>query len=359
MIIPTITYNPNPFNFTLPDHLQCSLPTEERGIARDDVKLMVSHIHDDSVFHTQFKHIDQYLVPGDVLVVNTSGTMKSALEATRDDGTKLNVHLSTRYPEGKWVIELREVKDKSAKRFFGGMAGEKLDLVNGGQIELIRPYYQENESESHLQLWIAELKIQGNLSEYLSKYAIPIRYNYVKKIYPESYYQTVYANEPGSTEMPSAGRAFTHELITRLVAKGIQIIPIMLHTGVASLEVDEKPYAEFYRVSRTAAERINLARKSGHRVIATGTTVIRALETVTNEQGIVSSGEGWTNTYITPERGIHAVDGMITGMHEPRASHLLMLEALAGRQHLAKTYPEAIKHEYYWHEFGDLHLILP
>jgi S-adenosylmethionine:tRNA ribosyltransferase-isomerase len=173
-----------------------------------------------------------------------------------------------------------------------------------------------------------------------------------------SYYQTVYATETGSAEMPSAGRAFTPELITRLISRGVQFAPLILHTGVASLEDDEPPYEEFYRVPSDTARLVNAARAVGRRVVAVGTTVVRALETVTDEHGITHPGEGWTDLVVTPERPIRSVDSMLTGLHEPRSTHLAMLEALAGREHLRIAYREALQEGYLWHEFGDLHLIL-
>jgi S-adenosylmethionine:tRNA ribosyltransferase-isomerase len=197
------------------------------------------------------------------------------------------------------------------------------------------------------------------LDNYLSRYGFPIRYSYVKQFWPISYYQTVYATEVGSAEMPSAGRPFTPELITDLVARGVQIVPLILHTGVASLESHEPPYEEYYRVPAETARAVNAARTVGRHVVAVGTTVVRALETVTDSRGITHPGEGWTHLVVTPEHGLRAVHALLTGLHEPRASHLAMLEALAGRVHLQITYAEALRERYLWHEFGDLHLILP
>ncbi|HEY1016661.1 MAG TPA: S-adenosylmethionine:tRNA ribosyltransferase-isomerase, partial [Herpetosiphonaceae bacterium] len=194
---------------------------------------------------------------------------------------------------------------------------------------------------------------------YLEAHGNPIRYGYAEAAWPATAYQTVYATEPGSAEMPSAGRAFTPELLTRLTAGGVQIAPLLLHTGVASLEAHEPPYEEWYRVPEPTAQLVNAARAAGRRVIAVGTTVVRALETVADERGTVHPGSGWTTLVITPERGIRAADGLLTGLHEPKASHLMMLEALAGRQHLRRTYAEALRERYLWHEFGDLHLLLP
>jgi S-adenosylmethionine:tRNA ribosyltransferase-isomerase len=197
------------------------------------------------------------------------------------------------------------------------------------------------------------------VDEYLTRYGFPIRYNYVKERWPLSFYQTVYATEPGSAEMPSAGRPFTPRLLKRLEAKGIKIVPLVLHTGVSNLETHEPPYKEFYRVTSETAHIVNEARATGQRVVAVGTTAIRALETVTNGDGVTHAGEGWTCLVITPQRGLRAVNALLTGMHEPEASHLAMLEALAGVPHIQVAYQEALRKGYLWHEFGDLHLIMP
>ena len=177
--------------------------------------------------------------------------------------------------------------------------------------------------------------------------------------WPLDTYQNVYAREPGSAEMPSAGRPFTSELVTRLVAKGVGVSPLVLHTGVSSLEANEHPYPEWYRVPPATAARINDTRRDGGRVIAIGTTVVRALETVVDARRVVHAGSGWTDVIVTPERGASAVDGLLTGWHEPEASHLQMLEAIAGRELLDLAYTEASRAGYLWHEFGDVNLLLP
>jgi S-adenosylmethionine:tRNA ribosyltransferase-isomerase len=208
-------------------------------------------------------------------------------------------------------------------------------------------------------LWIATLSLSERLESYLERYGYPIRYSYVRQRWPNSYYQTVYATEMGSAEMPSAGRAFTPELITSLVARGVQIAPLILHTGVASLEDHEPPYEEFYRVPLETARIVNAARAADKRVVAVGTTAVRALETVSDSAGVAHPGVGWTRLVVTPQRGIRIANAMLTGLHEPRATHLAMLEALAGIDHLQVAYREALREGYLWHEFGDLHLILP
>jgi S-adenosylmethionine:tRNA ribosyltransferase-isomerase len=208
-------------------------------------------------------------------------------------------------------------------------------------------------------LWVATLNLPDGVHAYLASHGDPIRYSYVPRRWPSTYYQTVFATEPGSAEMPSAGRAFTPNLITSLVARGIQFAPLLLHTGVASLESHEPPYEEFFRVPLSTARIINTARADAGRVIAVGTTVVRALQTVTDIHSTVHPGEGWTCVVVTPDTEVRAVDGLITGLHEPRSSHLMMLEAIAGRRHVRIAYEEALRERYLWHEFGDEHLILP
>ena len=195
--------------------------------------------------------------------------------------------------------------------------------------------------------------MRGSVLSLAARFGSPIRYAYVPERWPLEHYQTVFATEPGSAEMPSAGRAFTREIVGRLERKGVRVVPLVLHTGVASLESNEPPYPERYRVPVGTAEAVNRA----SRVIAVGTTVVRALETVALPNGQVRAGEGWTDLVITPERGLQVVDAMVTGFHEPRSSHLAMLEALAGPDHLARAYRTAVRCRYLWHEFGDVHLI--
>lgn len=351
----------NVLDFELPAELEASEPPEARGLARDEVRLMISYRSDNRVVHTRFRELTDYLGAGDVLVINTSGTLNAALEARRADGTALELHLSTHLPADLWIVEVREPSGTSTKPFYTARSGEILALPGGASVTLHVPYLNERRDgmAGPVRLWIATLHLPEALHDYLVRYGFPIRYSYVKEGWPGSYYQTVYATEPGSAEMPSAGRAFTAELITRLTARGVQIVPLILHTGVASLEDHEPPYEEYYRVPAETARALNAARAAGRRIVAVGTTVVRALETVTDSEGVTHPGEGWTRVIITPKRGIRAVNGMLTGLHEPRATHLAMLEALTGLDHLRVTYAEALAKNYLWHEFGDLHLILP
>src|SRR5215203_325249 len=345
-------------DFDLPQKLEASEPPEARGFERDEVRLLVSYKSDGLVVHARFRDLGDFLNSGDVLVINTSGTMNAALEAEREEGTKLELHLSTRLPADLWIVELRRPTDRATEPFGLATPGETLRLPEGAAATLHAPYPGDTDRSEGSRLWISTLDLPYPLDEYLDRYGFPIRYGYVRESWPISYYQSVYTTETGSAEMPSAGRAFTPELITRLIFRGVQFAPLILHTGVASLEGDEPPYEEFYRVPPETARLVNAARAAGKRVVAIGTTVVRALETVTDPDDTNHPGEGWTSLIVTPERGIRSVDSMLTGLHEPRSSHLAMLEALAGREHLRITYGEALREGYLWHEFGDLHLIL-
>jgi len=176
--------------------------------------------------------------------------------------------------------------------------------------------------------------------------------------HPLAYYQTFFSFHAGSSEMPSAGRGFTQQLVDKLVAKGIQFAPILLHTGVSSLEEDEKPYPEYMEVHPVSAAIINAAKQKGKRIIAIGTTGIRAIESAVNAEGKVQAFKGHTDLFIEQDTPLKVADGLLTGFHEPKASHLHMLQGLAGYAHIERAYKAALAEDYYWHEFGDLHLIL-
>jgi S-adenosylmethionine:tRNA ribosyltransferase-isomerase len=352
-------------SFTLPRHLEAAEPPEARGLRRDAVRLLVSRVETDTIAHARFSELPRWLAPGDLLVVNTSGTLNAALTARTSNGDRFEVHLSTRVPGNLWVVEVRRPGPVASLPYRDARAGAALDLEGGGCITLLAPYPLVTSLDAQSRLWIAALELAEPVLPYLERFGSPIRYSYVAQSWPESMYQTVFANEPGSAEMPSAARPFTPELVTRLVSAGIQIAPVLLHTGVASLEDHEPPYEEFFRVPPETADRVNETKRAGHRVVAVGTTVVRALETVTDTRGRASAGEGWTSVVIGPRRPLRAVNGIITGFHEPHATHLAMIEEVivaagGGRlsSHLDRAYREAQQAGYLWHEFGDSHLII-
>ncbi|HEX4817911.1 MAG TPA: S-adenosylmethionine:tRNA ribosyltransferase-isomerase [Nonomuraea sp.] len=329
-------------DFVLPPGLSAHEPPEARGMARDAVRLMVSR-GDAAPEHHLFADLPGLIDPGDLIVVNNSATLPAAVRLDR-----LAVHFSTAREDGTWLVELRRRTPRASEPYGGGEPGEWLPLPGRATLRLV-----ERETP---RLWRARL--DRDVEAYLRAYGVPIRYSYVDRDWPIESYQTVFATVPGSAEMPSAARPFTPGLVTALVARGVGIAPITLHTGVASPEKDEPPYAERYAVPAATARLVNLAAESGNRVIAAGTTVVRALETAADARGRVSAAAGWTRHVVTPDSGVRAVTGLITGLHEPRSSHLLMLTAIAGEPTLARAYEEALRKGYLWHEFGDTHLIL-
>lgn len=345
--------------FEVPPALEASEPPEARGLTRDGVRLMVAYRSINELVHTTFSLLPAFLEPGDLVVVNTSGTMPAAISG-RDthSGQPVVVHLSTRLEDDRWVVEPRRPCGGTSAEWSsvaGGPAPRCVTLEGeGAHLELLERYSGSD------RLWLARLRLPQSPPTWMAAHGRPIRYRYVDRDWPLDAYQNVYATERGSAEMPSAGRPFTHEIITRLVAKGVAVAPVVLHTGVASIEGDELPHPERVKVPRATAARVNGTRNEGGRVLAVGTSVVRALESAVDQtSGELHELDGWSDLVITPERGVHTVDGLLTGWHEPQASHLLMLEAVAGRALLDRSYEASIEEGYLWHEFGDVHLVLP
>jgi S-adenosylmethionine:tRNA ribosyltransferase-isomerase len=399
-------------DFALPTALEAHEPPEARGMARDGVRLLATT--SSGVTHHLFRDLPDLLKPGDLLVVNDSATLPAAVRLDR-----LSVHFSTPLPGGEpereWIVELRLRSGKATEPYGGGELGEWFPMPGCATLTLVARVTDR--------LW--HVRLNTDVVPYLRRYGLPIRYGYVRRDWPISAYQTVFArdftvSEPfaspdsgstpqpyksartptptrardnaaptapahgtaatgvtdagsggeaagdaalwgqaGSAEMPSAARPFTSDLVTRLVARGVLFAPITLHTGVASPEAHEPPYAERFAVSETTADLVNHVRARGGRVIAVGTTAVRALESAASPEGVVRPRAGWTEHVITPEGGVRVVDGLLTGLHEPRSSHLMMLTAIAGTEILERTYAEALAEGYLWHEFGDLNLLLP
>ncbi len=341
--------------FELPPGLEATEPPEERGSARDAVKLMVAR-GDGSIEHRSFADLAAILRPGDLLVVNTSATIPAALDAGLPDGTAARIHVAGRSPSGEWVLELRHLDGPATAPWLDAPAGLVLDVAGGGQARLLRAAY--GPGDAGIRLWAATLALPQGVLAHLARYGRPIRYSYITRDRPIAAYQTVFAAHPGSAEMPSAARPFSARLVTRLVTAGVGFAPFVLHTGVSSPKAHEPPSAEWYRLAESSAALVNATRAAGQRVIAVGTTAVRTLETAVDGDGHVHAGEGWTDLVISPARGVAAVDGLITGWHEPQASHLQLLEAVTGRPLLEASYTAALARRYLWHEFGDSHLIL-
>ncbi|MFJ4967207.1 S-adenosylmethionine:tRNA ribosyltransferase-isomerase [Streptomyces sp. NPDC088755] len=345
----------------VPAELSARVPAEQRGSGRDDVRLMVTR--GTEVSHHAFRELPGQLRAGDVLVVNTSATLPAAVNG-RVGGERVVVHFSTRGEDGRWAVELRTPGASGASGASGatvprpgGPAGCVVRLPGGRQLVLEEPLGPAVGAR----LWWA--RVPDRVPELLRRYGRPIRYGYTERDQPLSAYRTVFAVEApdgsGSAEMPSAVRPFTAALVAELVSRGVQFAPLSLDTGVASAQAHEPPYPERFAVPPTTAWLVNAARAAGGRAVALGTTAVRALESAVDADGVVRPVAGWTDLVVTPRRGGRVVDGLLTGLHEPQASHLLMLEAVAGRAALRRGYEAALERRYLWHEFGDVHLILP
>jgi S-adenosylmethionine:tRNA ribosyltransferase-isomerase len=309
-----------------------------------ETALLVAERSTGGLTHACFDELADHLEAGDLLVVNDSATIPAALTARLEGGEAVTLHLSTRTEDGRWLVELR-----TSDRFPYGPPprGARVELPGGARATLLGPFDGSRR--------LAYAQLHGVDLAYLARHGHPIRYRHDTRERPLADYQTVFARRPGSAEMPSAARPFTHELVTELVTRGIRIAPITLHAGVSSLEGREAPYPERYEVPAATARLVKATRDHAPaRVIAVGTTVVRALETAAH-----GPQSGYTDLVVTPDRGLRVVDGLITGWHEPESSHLEMLEAVAGRDLLERSYENARSRGYRWHEFGDSHLILP
>jgi S-adenosylmethionine:tRNA ribosyltransferase-isomerase len=346
---------PSIIQFELPRRLACPKPTEERNMERDEVRLLVS-TNPGEIEHTTFNHLTAFLQKGDVLVVNTSATIPSALPVSLPGLRQGKLHISTRLNNREWLIEIREITGDKTKRWKEGKEGMIFQLPSGASVTLKQRFYK---NEQWLHLWLVDFNVNQPMQSYLAGNARPIQYEKLDQQYPLSYYQTYFSFHPGSSEMPSAGRGFTRGLIERLLNKGVVLAPVILHTGVSSLEENEAPYPEYMEIDPVTASIINLANSQARRIIAVGTTAIRAIETAVNSEGIVIPYRGNTELFIDENYTMKVVDGLLTGFHEPKASHLNMLQSVGGFEHIDRAYKEAIKADYYWHQFGDLHLILP
>ncbi|MDP9183119.1 MAG: S-adenosylmethionine:tRNA ribosyltransferase-isomerase [Actinomycetota bacterium] len=321
-------------------------PPETRGLRRDEVRLLVAT--GDGIVETAFHDLAEHLDPGDLLVVNTSATLAAAVDGTRADGTEVVVHFSTRQDDGTWTLEVRP-RLHATGPVPDVRVGESLDL-HGTRLTVL-----ETAPGQHR---LHRAQADSSVRELMWDHGRPIRYGYVPQDWPLEAYQTVFARDPGSAEMPSAARPFTTEGVTDLARRGVLVAPVTLHTGVSSQGAGEPPQPERFRVPATTAAVVNHVRRNAGRVVAVGTTVTRALESAVTD-GVVHPAQGWTDLVLGPQRPAQVVNGLVTGWHEPGASHLDLLRAVAGTTLVEAAYDEAERRGFLWHEFGDSCLLLP
>jgi S-adenosylmethionine:tRNA ribosyltransferase-isomerase len=330
-------------------------PAEARGLSREDVRLLVAS--PGGVQHARFRDLPDHLRAGDLVVVNDSATIPGEVDAEHATRGPVVLHLATPLDDGSWVVEVRTGGD-AGRAVLDASPGDRFGSGAVG-VTLLEPYPRTGSSPTGEgnRLWRA--RVDGPLEDHLRSHGRPIAYGYLPRRYPLSSYQTVFALRPGSAEMPSAGRPFTHGLVTRLVSHGVAIAPITLHTGVSSQEAGEAPQPERFSVPPATARLVNAVTAGGGRVVAVGTTVTRALESAVADDGTVVARSGWTERVVTPADPPRVVTGLITGWHDPHASHLLLVEAVAGRELTQQAYEAAVAEDYLWHEFGDAALLLP
>ncbi|HEX5968552.1 MAG TPA: S-adenosylmethionine:tRNA ribosyltransferase-isomerase [Intrasporangium sp.] len=356
--------------FAATDELTADAPPEARGLTRDGVRLLVASEQEGTVAveHTTFRALGRHLGPGDVLVVNNSATVPAEIDGRHASRGAVVIHVGADLDDCSWVVELRTAPD-AARPILDAAVGDEVVLAgrhrratrSSPTLRLVAPYPEEGSSPSGSgnRLWRAVESGSCGLAEHLDSHGRPIAYGYLRARFPLAAYQTVFGTIPGSAEMASAARPFTTELVTSLVSAGIVIVPVTLHTGLSSQEAGEAPQPERFAVSRSAAAVVNAARAAGGRVVAVGTTATRALESATDEAGVVHAAGGWTDMVISPDRPVRVVGGLVTGWHNSDASHLLLVESVAGPALTQAAYDAALARHYAWHEFGDSALLLP
>ncbi|MFL6164522.1 MAG: S-adenosylmethionine:tRNA ribosyltransferase-isomerase [Jatrophihabitantaceae bacterium] len=370
-----LTHTPST-RFTVPDQRFAAAPAERRGLRRDGIRLLVADGRTDRITHTRFDRLPEFLLPGDLVVVNNSQTVAAELDGVGEGNWPVVLHVATELDDGSWVVELRTAPD-AAEPILTAQPGQQFrfdaqdaqdaqgaeDAEGRVTVRLLEPYPASAAGSGPAgvgnRLWRARIDSALPFAQFLAWNARPISYGYLSRHWPLPDYQTVFGLHPGSAEMPSAGRPFTPELVTRLVSAGVLIAPITLHTGVSSQEAGEGPQPERFSVPASTARLVNDVRCSGGRVIAVGTTVTRALESAAGEDGFVLETRGWTDLVLGPDHPARVVSGLITGLHNPDASHLLLVEAVAGAELTQRAYDAAVGGPYLWHEFGDSCLILP
>lgn len=359
--MPALTEEPST-RFPAPDQSTAPAPAEHRGLSRDGVRLLVAR--PEGITHGTFRDLPAALSAGDLLVVNDSATVPGEVDATLHRSGRpepVVLHVATPLDDGTWVLELRTAPD-AARAVLDAAVGDRVTTGVGSATVAFTlldgyPHLHSSPTGTGNRLWRAVSG--GDVDRHLARHGRPIAYGYLDRRYPLSDYQTVFARHPGSAEMASAARPFTAEVVAALEARGVMIAPVTLHTGVSSQEAGEAPQPERFEVSARTARLVNAARAGGGRIVAVGTTATRALESAVDGRGCVVPRSGWTTRVVTPAEPPRAVTGLVTGWHDPGASHLLLVEAVAGAPLTQRAYDAAVEEGYLWHEFGDSALLLP
>ena len=344
-------------NFTLPDELRAKKPPELRGINHDHVRLFVIDRNNRMTYHSAFNHLSDFLRRGDLLIFNSSRTLPASLKTINYKAQQnLEVRLAEHLPDDCWlVLFLYQNKNHFHSNLKPGL---RIEFASGLSATIIE------RNIHNPRLW--KIKFSANGPELINIFyqiGKPIHYGYISAPLPLEYFLTVFAKDPVSSEMPSAGRAFTWKMLFDLKNKGIDTAFLTLHTGLSSY-MNGDPNAgqlvaeEEYFISESTADKIETNKARNGRIVAVGTSVVRVLESCAIQTGKVLPGHAYTSPRMTEGHKLKIADGLITGFHEPEASHLDLLSAFLSPSLIKKSYEEAIEKNYLWHEFGDLCLII-
>lgn len=336
------------FYFDLPQELIAQDPLEDRSSSR----LLVLDKHTGEISHHVFKDIVDYLKPGDCLVLNNTKVIPARLLGEREGtGAHVEVLLLKRKEADVWETLVKPGKKcKPGTRLSFGdglLKAEVLETVEEGN-RLIRFEYEG--------IWEEVLDRLGEM---------PLPPYITHKLQDRNRYQTVYAKYEGSAAAPTAGLHFTRELLEQIEAKGVTIAYVTLHVGLGTFRpvkeenvLEHHMHSEYYQVPEAEAEKINAAKRNGGRIVCVGTTSCRTVESAADEQGIVHAGSGNTEIFIYPGYRFKVLDALITNFHLPESTLVMLVSALAGREHVLNAYEEAIRQKYRFFSFGDAMLIL-
>ncbi len=330
------------FDYYLPEELIAQTPIEKR----DESRLMVLDKKTKTIEHRHFKNILEYLEPGDVLVRNNTKVIPARLYGQKETGAKVEFLLLNNIEKDIWECIVRPGNKLhiGTKVIFGNglLVAEVLDTMPGGTRKV-------------------EFHYDGIFNEILDKIGLMPLPPYIHESLKEKErYQTVYAKYEGSAAAPTAGLHFTPELLEEIQKKGVEIANVTLHVGIGTFRpvkeetVEEhEMHSEHFYIKQEDAEKINKAKKEGHRVIAVGTTSCRVLESIADENGYVEETEGDTQIFIYPGYKFKCLDALITNFHLPQSTLLMLVSALAGKDYIMESYNEAVKEKYRFFSFGD------
>ncbi|RHP32738.1 tRNA preQ1(34) S-adenosylmethionine ribosyltransferase-isomerase QueA [Lachnotalea sp. AF33-28] len=331
------------FDYDLPEKLIAQDPLEDRSSSR----LMVLDKKSGEIKHTVFKHIIDRLCPGDCLVINNTKVIPARLMGTkRDTGAAIEVLLLKRKENNIWETLVKP--GKKAKPGTEIVFGD--GLLSGTVLEVVEEGNR-----------LIQFRFEGIFEEILDQLGqMPLPPYITHQLQDKNRYQTVYAKHEGSAAAPTAGLHFTQELLEQIHNKGVDIAEVTLHVGLGTFRPvkvenvqDHHMHSEFYCIDEDAAEKVNRAKRSGRRVIAVGTTSCRTLESAGAQDGSIRACSGWTEIFIYPGYQFKVVDALITNFHLPQSTLIMLVSALAGREHVLAAYEEAVRQKYRFFSFGD------